>query len=56
MVYPVRIGFNLLAFSTKNRAFELNCITEKDMDVRASAVVDGVAECFNGSCFCLTFP
>uniref|UniRef100_A0A7C9DGK7 Cystathionine beta-lyase, chloroplastic n=1 Tax=Opuntia streptacantha TaxID=393608 RepID=A0A7C9DGK7_OPUST len=46
-VYPVRIGFNLLAFSMKNRAFELNCITEKDMDVRASAVVDGVAECFN---------
>ncbi|KAJ8433145.1 hypothetical protein Cgig2_007109 [Carnegiea gigantea] len=46
-VYPVRIGFNSLAFSTKNRAFELNCTSEKDMDLRASAVVDGVAECFS---------
>lgn len=46
-VYPVRIGFNSLAFSTKNRAFELNCTSEKYMDLRTSAVVDGVAECFS---------
>lgn len=46
-VYPARIGFNSLTFPTKYRAFQLNCMSEKDMDVRASAFVDGAAECSN---------
>jgi cystathionine beta-lyase len=35
------------------KKFEVNCLKDKDMDVRTSALVDGVAECLNGMClFC----
>ncbi|KMT15149.1 hypothetical protein BVRB_3g062630 [Beta vulgaris subsp. vulgaris] len=46
-VYPVRVGFNSPILGAKNRAFQLNCLGEKSMDVKTSALVDGVAECFN---------
>lgn len=47
-VYPVRIGFNSPIFGVKNRSFELNCMEKKSMDVKTAALVDDVAECFNG--------
>ena len=30
------------------RSFKLSCSMDREMDVRTSALVDGVAECLNG--------
>lgn len=45
-------GFNKLATFKGNRlvgrSFKLSCSMEREIDVRTSALVDGVAECLNG--------
>ncbi|KAH9608193.1 hypothetical protein KSS87_015778 [Heliosperma pusillum] len=48
-IYPIRVGFNSPILTDKKRAVELNCLGEKGkgMDVKAAALVDTVADCFN---------
>ncbi|GAB4851734.1 hypothetical protein Ancab_031136 [Ancistrocladus abbreviatus] len=46
-IYPACVDFKSSASVTMNRSFQLNCVGGKDMDMRTSALLDGVAECAN---------
>ncbi|KAL9240004.1 hypothetical protein vseg_014270 [Gypsophila vaccaria] len=49
-VNPTRVSLNSPILGDKKRGIEVNCLGEKDklMDVKASALVDSVADCFTG--------